>query len=148
MVFHFPATADHKPRFGVQDAVAGTARQVGFLQNVDAAALHLPVPDQESGGSQAGQTSAYQPRLFGFHALGLAGADKGFIISIGVVHFVPPVCRQRCCRIGLRLRGSGGRRGVGLVPRRAAVPVGLRRGCLPDRVYSISICGGAAEWMR
>ena len=101
MVLHLPAAPDHEADVGPQDAVAGAAGQFGFLQNMDAAAFHLAVPDEEGRGGQAGQPAAYQPGLFVFHPGGFAGTGERFIIAIGVVHSVPPVpagsARRMCC---------------------------------------------------
>ena len=51
------------------------------------------VPDEKGRGGKAREASAHQPGLFVLRALGSAGAGERFIISVGVIHCVPPVRR-------------------------------------------------------
>ena len=86
VVLHLPAAPDDEAQLLHPQAVAGAAREGGLLQDVDVIAGHLAVPDQKGGGGQTGQAGARQPCGFLLCAPGLAGAGKGFVISIGIVH--------------------------------------------------------------
>ena len=93
VVFHLPSAPDDEPHVRPQQPVAGAAGQFGLLQNVDVAAFHAAVPDEKGRGGKARKPSAHQPGLSVLRALGLAGAGERFIISVGVIHCVPPVRR-------------------------------------------------------
>ena len=67
-------------------AIAGTAGDGVFFQNVDMLTLHLAVTHQEAGGRQCSQAAADQIGGLSVDAFGLFGGSKSFIITAGIIH--------------------------------------------------------------
>src|SRR5215831_5700848 len=70
----------------VLDPVHRAARQLGRFEDLDPSAVHLPVTDEEGGGSQPGQPSTDNIGRLLVYALRLAGAGECFIVATAVVH--------------------------------------------------------------
>ena len=103
VVVHLTATAHDIADVLIFVAIAGAAGDGVLLQNMDMLALHLGIADQIAGGRQRCQAGADQIRGLAVHAVRLFGRCKGFIVTAGIIHNVPPVsvyggggCRGRC----------------------------------------------------
>ena len=86
MVVHFTAAAHDVADVLILIAIAGTAGDGVFFQNVDMLTLHLAVTHQEAGGRQCSQAAADQIGGLGVDAFGLFGGSKSFIITAGIIH--------------------------------------------------------------
>ena len=86
MILHLSAAAHHIAPCRVKNAVAGTARNVHGLQNMDMRTRHLSVTHQKTGCCQRCKSTSYDIGIFFIHALRFFRAGKCLIISIAVVN--------------------------------------------------------------
>ena len=108
MVLHLPAAPHDVAPGGVEDAVAGAARDVHGLQDVDMVTRHLAVPDQEAGRRQGGQAAAYDVGALFLHALGLPGPCEGFVVAVGVVDSLAVLFVLAQLRVAVIFQGCAG----------------------------------------
>ena len=86
MIVHLPAAPHDITHAGIFISIAGTAGDGVLFKDVDAFARHLGIPHQITGGGQGRQTGADDVSALVFHALGLFGTGKGFVITAGIIH--------------------------------------------------------------
>ena len=95
VVVHLAAAAHDVADVLIFVAIAGTAGDGVLFQNVDALALHLGIAHQVAGRGQRRQTGADNIGRLAVNTLGLFGGGKGFIVTAGIIHSVPPVMIRR-----------------------------------------------------
>ena len=103
VVVHLTAAAHDVADILIFVAVAGAAGNGILLQNMDMLALHLGIAHQVAGRGQRRQAGTDEIGRFAVNVGGLFWGGKGFIVTAGIIHNVPPVsvyggggCRGRC----------------------------------------------------
>ena len=86
VVVHLAPAAHDVAEVLVVVAVAGTARDGVFFENVDVLALHLGIADEIARRRQRRQAGADDVGRFAVHIGGLLGGGKGFIVTGGIIH--------------------------------------------------------------
>ena len=86
VVVHLAPAAHDVAEVLVVVAVAGTARDGVFLENVDVLALHLGIANEIARRRQRRQAGADDVGRFAVHIGGLLGGGKGFIVTGGIIH--------------------------------------------------------------
>ena len=85
MVLHFPPAPHDIASCRIVDPVAGTAREIHGLEDVNPLSLHLPVPDEKAGRSERGETGADEISRLLLHSLRLLRAGKGLVVPLRIV---------------------------------------------------------------
>ena len=85
MILHLPSSAHHIAAGRIVDSVAGAARHIHGLQDVDMIPGHLSVPHQKAGRRQGRQAASHDIGAFLLHALRLLRTGKGLIVAAAVV---------------------------------------------------------------
>ena len=90
MVVHLAAAAHHVADIIDIQSVAGTARYLILLKDMNIASLHLSVSHQEAGCRESCQSGTNDISRFAVDSFRLHGTYKSFIISAGIIHRLPP----------------------------------------------------------
>ncbi|NYJ65666.1 hypothetical protein HNR16_000454 [Pseudoclavibacter chungangensis] len=86
VVLHLASAARDEADVGPVDSVERAAREGELLEDVDAFAGYVAVPDEEHRGGEAGETGPDDPRRRRLGALRRAGPRECFVVSVRVVH--------------------------------------------------------------